>query len=161
MRMRKPFLAAGLCAAALVVSMAWAAGDGYTEAEAPGADPQYAEAVAAIKAQQYERAIPLLQAFIQRSPPNANAENWLGYSYRKAGRLEPALVHYQKALKLDPKHRGAHEYIGEAYLMANDLAKAEEHLKILDRLCTFSCEEYRLLKKSIAEYKAKRPQASR
>ena len=37
--------------------------------------------------------------------------------------------------------------------MANNPAKAEEHLSALDRLCTFSCEEYRDLKKAIESYR--------
>ncbi|MES2940039.1 MAG: tetratricopeptide repeat protein [Pseudomonadota bacterium] len=119
------------------------------------ADPQYAQAVAAIKAHQYDKAIPMLQAYARRSPPDADVHNLLGYAYRKTGKLEPAFDHYKQALALDPKHRAAHEYIGEAYLMANNLPKAEEHLKILDGLCTLSCEEYRDLKKAVADYKAR------
>ncbi len=51
--------------------------------------------------------------------------NWLGYVYRKTGKLDPAFKAYKRALGLDPQHKGAHEYIGEAYLMANQPDKAE------------------------------------
>jgi len=37
--------------------------------------------------------------------------------------------------------------------MVNDLPKAEAHLAQLDKLCFFSCEEYRDLKKAIEDYK--------
>lgn len=67
------------------------------------------------------------------------------------------LRHYGEALRIDPKHRGAHEYIGEAYLKLNNLPKAKEHLAILDRLCTFGCEEYTDLKKAVASYEASQP----
>lgn len=50
----------------------------------------------------------------------------------------------------------AHEYLGEAYLMAGNLDKAKEQLKVLDRLCFFSCDEYTMLRKAIADYEAKR-----
>jgi lipoprotein NlpI len=58
-----------------------------------------------------------------------------------------------KALAIDPKHRGAHEYLGEAYLMAGNLDKAEEHLRILDKLCWMPCDQYTQLKKAVAAYK--------
>ena len=148
------FLSLGLLPVALLAASALAAGDDPASVRtAP--DPQYTEAVAAIKADQYAKAIPLLQAYVARKGDDANAENYLGYAHRKTGDVTAAFVHYRRALSIDPKHRGAHEYIGEAYLMTGDLPKAEEHLKVLDGLCTFSCGEYRDLKAAIAAYKAK------
>jgi Flp pilus assembly protein TadD len=111
--------------------------------------------VSAIEATQYGKAIPLLQSYIARAPNDAYAENWLAYSYRKSGQLDQAFLHYDRALAIDPKHRGAHEYLGEAYLMTGNLAKAEEHLKILDKLCFLPCTEYTMLKKAVAEYREK------
>jgi tetratricopeptide (TPR) repeat protein len=146
----------GFALAVLFSSSALAAGGGGgggTEASV-ASDPQYTEAVAAIKAQQYAKAIPLLTAYVARVSDDADAENYLGYASRKTGNLPAAFTHYNRALVLNPKHRGVHEYIGEAYLMTGNLAKAEEHLKVLDRLCTFSCGEYRDLKAAIASYKA-------
>ncbi len=130
-------------------------GAGGSEDAAAKVDPQYAQAVAAIEAHQYARAIPMLTAYVARVGDDANAYNYLGYASRKSGDLPAAFKHYGRALALNPKHRGAHEYIGEAYLMSGNLPKAEEHLKVLDGLCTFSCEEYRDLKAAIASYKAK------
>jgi len=129
-------------------------GDGYADASGV-ADPQYAQALAAIKDNQFARAIPLLNDYVARVSNDADAQNWLGYANRKTGNLPAAFNHYNRALALNPKHRGVHEYIGEAYLMAGNLPKAEEHLKVLDGLCVFSCEEYRDLKASIQVYKAK------
>lgn len=82
---------------------------------------------------------------------------WLGTGVAGAALAadEPANVPRGRAedpLAIDPKHRGAHEYIGEAYLMLGNVAKAREHLARLDRLCTFSCSEYRDLKKAIETY---------
>jgi tetratricopeptide (TPR) repeat protein len=115
-------------------------------------DPQYAAAVKAIKANQYARAIPLLEGVVARDGNNADAYNWLGYATRKNGDPAAAVPLYQKALAIDPKHRGAHEYIGEAYLMLDNLAKAKEHLRALDSLCFFSCAEYRDLKRAVEAY---------
>ena len=136
-------------------------GGGGTSTTTAPTDPQYARAMAAIKAEQFGTAIPLLESYLGASPNDADAENWLGYSYRKSGNLDAAFVHYDKALALNPKHRGVHEYVGEAYLMAGNLAKAEEHLKVLDQLCWLPCEEYSDLKKAVAEYKAKQGVAAR
>ena len=152
------YLSLGFVIAVLFSSSALAAGGGGggggSEAPTVAADPQYTEAVAAIKARDYAKAIPLLTAYVARVGDDANAENYLGYASRKTGDMQSAFAHYDRALALNPKHRGAHEYVGEAYLMTGNLAKAEEHLKVLDRLCTFSCEEYRDLKAAIAAYKA-------
>ena len=92
---------------------------------------------------------------VGKNSKNADAHNFLGYSYRKSGNHGSALKHYRFALQLDAKHKGAHEYIGEAFLEIGDLASAQQHLKTLDDICTFGCEEYRQLKKAVAAYKKK------
>jgi|OpeIllAssembly_1097287.scaffolds.fasta_scaffold21798_2 Flp pilus assembly protein TadD len=111
----------------------------------------------AVKAQDWKAAIDAFSRLLAKEPDNADAYNYLAFSYRKSGNLDLAFKNYREALRLDPKHRGAHEYIGEAYLMAGNVAKAEEHLKILDGLCVFGCSEYDDLKKAIADHKAKPP----
>ena len=118
-------------------------------------DANYAAGKQAIAASDWKAAQVALSKAVATEPGDANAQNLLAYSYRKLGNLDQAFMHYNEALRLDPKHRGAHEYMGEAYLMVGNLAKAEEHLAALDRLCTFGCEEYRTLKKAVAEYKQK------
>lgn len=107
----------------------------------------------AIDAKDWEGALRLLEQEKDRQPANADVFNLLGYAERQRGNLEAAFAWYDKALAIDPKHRGAHEYVGEAWLMAGNLAKAEEHLAALDKLCPFSCEEYRDLKREVAKYK--------
>lgn len=123
---------------------------------APAAEgPDYTAGKQALAASDWKAAAAALRKAVQNEPGNANAHNLLAYSYRKLGNLDMAFRHYNEALRLDPKHLGAHEYIGEAYLMVGNLAKADEHLAALDRLCFFSCEEYRNLKQAVAEYKQK------
>ncbi len=99
------------------------------------------------------RAITALSSAALRDTRNADIQNYLGYAYRNAGQLDLAFKHYERALKLNPRHRGAHEYVGEAYLMVNNLAKAEEHLAALQKICLIPCEEYEDLKRTIAEYR--------
>ena len=132
-------------------------GDGATTMR--NADPDYSAGMAAVKSKDWKQAISSMGAYTQRKPDDANGWNELGHAYRQSGQLQPAFDAYGKALKIDPKHRGAHEYLGEAYLQANDLQKAEEELKTLDKLCFFTCEEYRDLKRSIDSYR-KAKQAS-
>lgn len=107
----------------------------------------------AIQAKDWNAAVRSLTAAERREPRNADVQNLLGYAYRNSGKLDLAFKHYERALQLDPGHRGAHEYVGEAYLMANDLAKAEEHLATLAKLCPQGCEERNDLDKHIAEYR--------
>ena len=120
-------------------------------------DADYAAGKAAISAKDWNSAIRLLSSAALRDTRNADIENYLGYAFRQSGQLHPAFAHYQRALQINPRHRGAHEYIGEAYLMANNLAKAEEHLAALQRICLIPCEEYEDLKKAVADYRARAP----
>ncbi|HXV31170.1 MAG TPA: tetratricopeptide repeat protein [Sinorhizobium sp.] len=124
--------------------------------EEPGAaalGSDYAAGKKAVEAKDWNAAIRHFSAVASRAPDNADIQNYLGYAYRNAGKLEAAFRHYQRALELNPKHRGAHEYIGEAYLMVNNLAKAEEHLAALERICLLPCEEHADLKARVAAYK--------
>lgn len=134
------------------VPTAFAAG-GDSPSTAAARDPIYEKGKLAIEAKNWQLALDLFRQAVARDPGNADIHNYLGYAYRKSGNLDAAFKSYAEALRLDPRHKGAHEYVGEAYLMVNDLAKAEEHLAALDKICFFSCEEYRDLKMAIGEYK--------
>ena len=109
-----------------------------------------------IKAKNYTNAIQTLEAANQTN--SADWNNLLGYAQRKKTPpdLAAAERYYQSALKLDPKHKGALEYYGELLLMKNDLAGAEQMLARLDKVCLFSCEEFRDLKEAIARFKGKK-----
>ena len=122
---------------------------GDSPAAAPAKSP-FDRAVAKVKAKDYRGAIPLLKQVVAADRRNANAYNYLGYSYRETGDLQNALINYQTALSIDPNHKGANEYLGELYVRIGDLAKAKEQLAKLDRLCTFGCTEYEELKRKVA-----------
>ena len=115
-------------------------------------DPNYIEAKKHIDAGNFTGAVPLLEQVVAIDPKNADAYNYLGYSQRKSGNGEAALVSYQKALALVPDHRGANEYLGELYLEMGDLDKAKERLEVLDDACFFGCDEHRELKEAISAY---------
>ena len=118
-------------------------------------DPDYASGKKAIEAKDWNAAIKSLNSAALRDTKNADIQNYLGYAYRNAGQMDMAFKHYERALQLNPRHRGAHEYVGEAYLMVNNLAKAEEHLAALQKICLIPCEEYDDLRKEIVKYRKK------
>jgi len=141
-----------------VAWLAWWPGMGATDpaednAAAVTLDPDYAAGKQAIDAQDWSTAIKSLTAAALRDTRNADIQNYLGYAYRNAGQFDRAFRHYQRALQLNPRHRGAHEYMGEAYLLVHKLAKAEEHLAAVEKICLIPCEEYADLKKKIATYR--------
>jgi Flp pilus assembly protein TadD len=128
---------------------------GESDSPAGKLDPDYAAGKQAIEAKNWAAAIEPLSSAALRDTRNADIQNYLGYAYRHTGQLDLAFKHYGRALQLNPRHRGAHEYVGEAYLLVNDLAKAEEHLAALQKICLIPCEEYQDLKKEIAEYRGR------
>lgn len=116
--------------------------------------PDWVEGKKAVEAQDWKRAVEHLSKAASAEPKNADIHNWLGFANRKLGNLEAAFSAYNEALKLDPRHRNAHEYIGEAYLLVNDVARAEQHLAELQKLCSpIPCEEYKELKRAVEEHK--------
>ena len=148
----------GAVAAAAIPCANFAAGGGGgggVEIETKPVDPNYEQAEKAIKAEKWDEAIELLNRAAARDDKNADVYNYLGYAERHRGNMDAAFKNYDKALALDPKHRGAHEYLGEAYLQAGNVAKAEEQLAALDKICFFSCHEFRELRDKIAQYKQK------
>lgn len=155
-RMQFALIACGMLIAAAPPSLPAMGGGDVSAFDSKPVNPDYEKALAAIKAKKWDEAIALLNRAAAAEPQNANVYNYLGYAERQRGNLDAAFKQYDKALALDPKHRGAHEYVGEAYLLTGNLAKAEEQLAALDKLCFFSCEEYRELKEKIAQYKQKR-----
>lgn len=102
----------------------------------------------------FEKAIPLLQQVVAQDPKNADAENELGFSLRKTGRLSESLDAYKKALELNPDHIDANEYLGELYLEMKrpDLAKTQ--LDILGKLCPSGCEQRTDLEEQVAAFKS-------
>jgi tetratricopeptide (TPR) repeat protein len=151
-------IAFGLSLALTVPGGAFAAGGSSDVPVSPSVDPNMEKAQQAIKDKNWDQAVVLLNKALSRDDKNAEIYNLLGYSERNRGNLEAAFKHYDRALAINPKHRGAHEYVGEAYLMTGNLAKAEEQLAVLDKLCVLSCEEYRDLKTAIVAYKKKNAQ---
>lgn len=154
---RRPVFAATLAIAAWMATAGLPAQAADTTPAAPvsaaKADPLGA-ARALIAENKWRAAIDELQRTPQ--PDNADWNNLMGYSHRKAKTPDYAAAerYYDAALRVDPKHRGALEYSGELYLMMGDLPRAEQRLAALDKVCLLPCAEYTDLKAAIAAFKA-------
>src|SRR5210317_2424862 len=133
-----------------------AAGTSSTSSRRPSVSSEFKAGKKAVKEKDFQSALGHLNKANEKNPKNADIHNLLGYSYRKLGDTDRAFEHYHIALQINPKHRGANEYLGELYLETDQLAKAEERLKVLDDACFLGCEEYDDLKEVIEKYKEKK-----
>jgi Flp pilus assembly protein TadD len=97
---------------------------------------------------EYDWALEVLALITKQD--DAKVLNYVGYSNRKAGRLETGIEAYKKALTIDPNYVQAREYLGEAYILAGkkDLAMAE--LAEIKTRCGETCPEYGELQKALA-----------
>lgn len=132
-------------------------GEGTTPAIA--SDPYLRSAQAAIAGKDWPGAQATLQKALASNTQNADYHNLYAYALRKGPSpdMDKVFFHYGEALRINPKHLGAHEYLGEAYLAVDNPVKAREQLAALDKLCRFSCEQYRDLKKAVSAYDASHP----
>ncbi|MGE0735456.1 MAG: tetratricopeptide repeat protein [Alphaproteobacteria bacterium] len=115
----------------------------------------FSDAEKAVKAEDYRKAIGILEKLLSGNERNVDVLNYLGYSHRQIGEFDKSMGYYQRALALVPSHRGANEYLGQLYLRLGDIKQAETQLARLARICGTGCEEDDSLKNAIA--RAKRP----
>ncbi len=132
------------------ISLAMAAGSSSSSSQSKSS--HFDKGVKAIEVANYKKAIRIFNKVVAASPDNADAWNYIGFSQRKLKQFDKALTAYRKALAIDPEHRGANEYLGELYLQTDNLANARKHLEILDKVCTFGCDEFDDLKAAILVY---------
>ena len=94
-------------------------------AAAMGDDELYEQGKLLAMESEYDWALEVLSLITKQD--DAKVLNYIGYSNRKAGRLETGIEAYRKALALDPDYVQAREYLGEAYILAGkkDLALIE------------------------------------
>ena len=127
---------------------------GFAADTAPPANDKLTPARARIAEKNWPAALEELKKV--NDTGNADWNNLMGYSLRKAGSTNAAESEkfYDEALRINPKHRGALEYSGELYLMTGNLPMAEQRLATLDKACFLPCSEHTDLKKAVATYKA-------
>lgn len=89
------------------------------------ADPETAEAVAALEAGNFNSAIDLCHAILARRPDSAQANHACGRAMVRAGRYPDAEPYLRTALRFAPGLAGAHSDLCEVLLKASDLDGAE------------------------------------
>ncbi|NLS04585.1 tetratricopeptide repeat protein [Rhizobium sp. P32RR-XVIII] len=112
--------------------------------------PDLTSVRAKIAARDYQGALTELRGLAEDTQ-QADVYNLLGFALRKTGDYRTSLTYYTKALELEPDHKAAREYLGELYVETGDMAKANEQLERLTKLCPNGCEERDDLAKAIAE----------
>jgi len=123
----------------------------------PTASENFENGKKAVYAAKYDRAIRLMNKVVAEQPKNSDAHNYIGFAYRKMGKLHEAAASYQKVFAIDANHKGALEYQGELFLKQNNLASAQANLAKLTGLCPSGCKEQAELKRAIADYQAANP----
>lgn len=108
----------------------------------------YRQGRALAKEARYDWAIEVLSTIQNQEDPRVL--NYLGYSNRKAGRLDIGITYYQKALAIDPNFNLAREYLGEGYIAAGRVDLAMNVLADIARSCGTTCDEYKELNAAIA-----------
>ena len=115
----------------------------------------YNKAYDLVYAEKFDKSLKLLKKISKRNDlgeMKADIYNLLGFSYRKSDNpdLNKAFESYEIALEANPKHAGAHEYLGELYLKMGKKSMAEEMLAKLEVIAGSNSDEYKKLKKAIA-----------
>jgi tetratricopeptide (TPR) repeat protein len=108
----------------------------------------YEQGRALAKQGHYDWALEVLAAIENQNDPHVL--NYIGYSNRKAGRLEIGITFYRKALAIDPDFVLAREYLGEGYVAVGRIDLAKTELAEIARRCGTDCEEYKDLFEAIA-----------
>ncbi|MEO6608323.1 MAG: tetratricopeptide repeat protein [Aestuariivirga sp.] len=111
-------------------------------------DPElYQQGWLLAKSGEYDWAITVLSAVSNQNDPDVL--NMLGYSNRKAGRLELGISYYAKALEQRPNFVRAREYLGEGLVAAGRVDEAKLQLQEISKICGTECEEFEDLQKAI------------
>ena len=114
----------------------------------------FTDGKSAVYSGRFGAAIRLLKKVVAQEPKNADAHNYLGFSYRKIGKLDLAASSYKQVFSINPDHKGALEYQGELFLKLGNLSGANENLAKLEKLCPSTCKELAELKRAIADFTA-------
>jgi hypothetical protein len=111
-------------------------------------DPElYQQGMLLAKQGEYDWALSVFSAEQNQNDPATLT--MMGYSNRKAGRLELGITYYQKALALDANYLKTREYLGEGYVMAGRIDLAKIQLNEIATRGGLGSEEYVDLKKAI------------
>jgi tetratricopeptide (TPR) repeat protein len=107
----------------------------------------YAQGYLLAKTGEYDWALQAFGAMTNIQTPETLT--MIGYSNRKAGRLEIAVSYYDQALAMKPDYVKAREYLGEGYVAAGRLDLAKLQLAEIAKRAGTNAEEYIDLSKAI------------
>ena len=114
----------------------------------------FADGKSAVYSGRFETAIRLLKKVVAQEPKNADAHNYLGFSYRKIGKLDLAASSYKQVFSINPDHKGALEYQGELFLNFGIFYGEIKNMLNIKKLCPSTCKELAELKRAIADFTA-------
>ena len=107
---------------------------------------------------EFAQALAILKLAKNQDDPRILNET--GYSTRKLGNVDQALVFYRRALTINPDFVVARSYLGEAFLSKGDLAAANSELMEIEKRCGTGCTPYANLAGHIADYQATKARGS-
>lgn len=110
-------------------------------------DELYEQGRLLAKEGEYEWALDVFSTIKNQNDPRVL--NYIGYSNRKAGRLETGFSYYRKALDINPDFVLAREYYGEGLVAAGRVDLARVQLDEIAKRCGTHCEEFVDLSKVI------------
>lgn len=113
-------------------------------------DEVYHAAYLLSRAERYAEAQAVLAQ--AHNPSDPRILNYMGYTTRKLGDVDGALVYYARALSLAPNYTVARSYMGEAFLQKGDLARARTELAEIAARCGTTCQEHAELAQHIARF---------
>lgn len=91
-----------------------------------GNDAIYETAMGLAYGGKYQAAIDLL--VLARDQNDPRILNYLGFSHRKMGKTQEAMVFYTKALEIDPNYSLARSYMGQGMVADGDYVGARKQL---------------------------------
>jgi predicted CXXCH cytochrome family protein len=89
----------------------------------------YDFALALVRADRFDEALPRAQAAVRAEPASADAFELLGGLYTRKSRWSEAIDSYRRALQLRPESAATHLRLGNVLAAQGDLASAAEHLR--------------------------------
>jgi hypothetical protein len=116
---------------------------------APPADGAFAQARQLILSGQFDAGLAAMRALGFDDHPDI--ATYIGFAYRKLGRIEEAKSWYGRALTADPNHKLALSFYGMLRADEGDIPGAQANLVRIGQLCgNINCNEYQALQGVIA-----------
>lgn len=110
----------------------------------------------ALDAQDFKAAVTEFERALVADPSSGRTYTWLGVAHARLGNQARAKKYFRSALDIDPNDLDALQAQGKVFAESGDLAKAQENLDKLAKLCG-ECAQQKTLVADIAKAKANPP----